>query len=135
MKYLFAFILVLWAQDAVAERGMASYYTSVETRGHRTASGRPLRDHELTAAHRSLPFGSKVRVTNLRNGRSAIVTITDRGPFVRGRIIDLSLAGKRALGMSGLAHVTVERLPTSNCRILPRGKNRWQDCSALGRGF
>jgi rare lipoprotein A len=57
--------------------------------GSKTASGRPLRDHELTAAHRSLPFGSKVRVTG-SNGRSVVVTITDRGPFARGRIIDLS---------------------------------------------
>jgi rare lipoprotein A len=62
-----------------------------------------------TAAHRSLPFGSRVRVTNRSNGRSVIVTINDRGPFVRSRIIDVTPAAAHALGMSGLAPVTVER--------------------------
>jgi rare lipoprotein A len=61
----------------------------------------------LTAAHRSLPFGSKVKVTNRHNGRSIVVTVIDRGPFVRGRIIDLTPAAGRALGFSGLAPVTV----------------------------
>ncbi len=62
----------------------------------------------LTAAHRTLPFGTKVRVTNKQNGRSVIVTINDRGPFVRGRIIDLTPAGARAIGFTGLVPVTVE---------------------------
>jgi rare lipoprotein A len=61
----------------------------------------------MTAAHRSLPFGTKVRVTNRRNGRSVVVRINDRGPFVRGRVIDLTPAGARALGFSGLAPVVV----------------------------
>jgi rare lipoprotein A len=64
----------------------------------------------LTAAHRSLPFGSKVRVTNHRNGKSVIVTIIDRGPFIRGRIIDVTPAGARMLGFSGLVSVTIEVL-------------------------
>jgi len=63
----------------------------------------------LTAAHRSLPFGSKVRVTNRSNGKTVVVTINDRGPFVRGRIIDLTPAAARVLGFSGLARVTIER--------------------------
>jgi rare lipoprotein A len=63
----------------------------------------------MTAAHRSFPFGSHVRVTNRRNGRSVVVTVNDRGPFVRGRIIDVTPAAARALGFSGLAQVTVER--------------------------
>jgi rare lipoprotein A len=63
----------------------------------------------LTAAHRSLPFGSRVRVTNRSNGRSVVVTVNDRGPFVRGRIIDVTPAAARVLGFSGLGQVTVER--------------------------
>ncbi len=92
------------------ERGIASVYTTHESGGHHTASGERLSDGALTAAHRTLPFGSKVRVTNQRNGRSILVLISDRGPFVRGRIIDLTLAGARSLGFSGLAPVTVERV-------------------------
>ena len=66
----------------------------------------------MTAAHRSLPFGTKVRVTNLNNGRSAVVTINDRGPFVRGRIIDVSTGAASVLGMrhSGVARVRVSTL-------------------------
>jgi len=90
------------------QSGVASVYSTRE--GLKTASGARLSDGALTAAHRSLPFGSKVRVTNHRNGRTVIVTINDRGPFVRGRIIDLTPAGARALGFSGLTHVTVERM-------------------------
>ena len=93
---------------AFAETGIASVYSTRE-QGSKTASGRPLNDGALTAAHKSLPFGTRVRVTNKRNGRSVVVTITDRGPFVRGRIIDLTPAGARALGVSGLAQVDVER--------------------------
>jgi rare lipoprotein A len=90
------------------ESGVASVYSTRD--GSRTASGMALNDNALTAAHRTLPFGSKVRVSNRRNGRSVVVTITDRGPFIRGRIIDLTPAGARALGFSGLAPVTVEVL-------------------------
>jgi rare lipoprotein A len=61
----------------------------------------------LTAAHRTLPFGTLVRVTNSRSGRSVVVRINDRGPFVRGRVIDLTPAGARAIGMSGLAPVSL----------------------------
>ncbi|MGA7165289.1 MAG: septal ring lytic transglycosylase RlpA family protein, partial [Pseudolabrys sp.] len=60
------------------------------------------------AAHRTLPFGTHVRVTNKSNGRSVVVRINDRGPFVRGRIIDLTPAAASALGFSGLAHVTLQ---------------------------
>ena len=109
-----AFILAAAALVAVigsarAESGMASHYSTREL-GTRTASGHPLHDGALTAAHRTLPFGSRVRVTNHANGRSVVVTITDRGPFTRGRVIDLTAAGARALGFSGLAHVSVVRI-------------------------
>ena len=92
---------------ASAQSGIASVYSTRE--GTRTASGVRLNDGALTAAHRSLPFGTKVKVTHRKTGKSVVVTITDRGPFVRGRIIDLTPAGARALGFSGLAPVTVER--------------------------
>jgi len=91
---------------AQAQTGLASVYSTREG-SSRTASGIPLRDGALTAAHKTLPLGSRVRVTNLRNHRSIVVMITDRGPFVRGRIIDLTPAGARALGMDGLALVSV----------------------------
>ena len=73
-----------------------------------TASGQQLDPSTLTAAHRSLAFGTKVRVSNRKNGRSVVVTINDRGPFVRGRIIDVTPAAAHALGFSGLASVTLE---------------------------
>lgn len=75
--------------------------------GGRTASGERVSSGALTAAHRSLPFGTMVRVTNTRNSRSVVVRINDRGPFVRGRVIDLTPAGARAIGMSGLAPVSL----------------------------
>jgi rare lipoprotein A len=97
-------------ESQAGQAGIASVY-SVASSSSRTASGRRLSDRGLTAAHRSLPFGTKVRVTNRRNGRSVVVTITDRGPFVRGRIIDLTLAGANAIGMGrGLAPVSVDRM-------------------------
>jgi len=97
----------LYTADAFAQKGLASVYSTES--GNKTASGARINPGGLTAAHRSLPFGTRVRVTNQRNGRSVVVTINDRGPFVRGRIIDLTPAGARALGFSGLAPVTVER--------------------------
>jgi rare lipoprotein A len=88
------------------QNGVASVYSTRD--GSKTASGARMNDHSLTAAHRSLPFGSRVRVTNHRNGRTIVVTINDRGPFIRGRIIDLTPAAARALGFSGLARVTID---------------------------
>jgi rare lipoprotein A len=98
-------MLLAVAPVAKAQSGIASVYAHS---GGRTASGEPVAPGALTAAHRTLPFGSFVRVTNRRNGRSVIVRINDRGPFVKGRIIDLSPAAARALGFSGLAPVTVD---------------------------
>jgi rare lipoprotein A len=76
--------------------------------GERTANGEYAHAHALTAAHRTLPFGTKVKVTNLTTGRSVIVRINDRGPYIKGRIIDLTPAGAEAIGLSGLAHVQLE---------------------------
>ena len=78
--------------------GMASWYGSV-LQGHRTASGRRFDMNELTAAHRTLPFGSRVKVTDLRNHRSVVVTITDRGVLFPERVIDLSWAAAKELQM------------------------------------
>ena len=90
---------------ADAQTGMASWYKM----GRITANGEHFRPMGLTAAHRSLRFGTLVRVTNLRTGRSVVVRINDRGPFVRGRIIDLSMGAARAIGLhkSGVAKVQV----------------------------
>ena len=91
---------------ASAQCGRASWYAL----NSKTASGERMNPSAMTAAHRSLPFGTKVRVTNKRNGRSVVVRINDRGPYVAGRIIDLTPAGAHALGFSGLAPVTVDRV-------------------------
>jgi rare lipoprotein A len=90
---------------ALAQSGIASVYAYD---GGRTASGERASPGALTAAHRTLPFGTMVRVTNRSSGRSVVVRINDRGPFVRGRIIDLTPAAARALGFSGLANVEVD---------------------------
>ncbi|HEX4408252.1 MAG TPA: septal ring lytic transglycosylase RlpA family protein [Xanthobacteraceae bacterium] len=90
---------------ASAQSGVASVYGY---NGSKTASGERMSNGALTAAHRSLPFGTMVRVTNNHTGRSVVVRINDRGPFVRGRIIDLTPAAARELGFSGLANVSVD---------------------------
>src|SRR4029077_19154417 len=92
------------AGAALAETGMASVYAYS---GEKTASGERANPQGLTAAHRTLPFGTQVKVTNKKNGRSIMVRINDRGPFVRGRIIDLTPAAASQLGFSGLAPVVV----------------------------
>lgn len=92
--------------------GKMSYYSVRTNGGSRTASGEPLRDNGATAAHRSLPFGTKVEVTNLNNGKSETVRITDRGPFIAGRVIDVSIGTARKLDFvgSGVAPCRVEVL-------------------------
>jgi rare lipoprotein A len=86
--------------------GMASFYGNES--GSKTASGQRFNQNALTAAHRSLPFGTKLRVTH--GGRSVVVTINDRGPFVRGRVLDLSTGAARAIGLTsaGVGRVTAE---------------------------
>ncbi len=86
-----------------AQTGIASVYS-----GGRTANGEVAAASGLTAAHRSLPFGTMVRVTNTGTGKSVVVRINDRGPFVAGRIIDLTPAAAHAIGCDGLASVTVD---------------------------
>lgn len=93
----------------VAERGqqgMASWY-GPGFHGRKTASGERFNSGALTAAHRTLPFGTKVRVMNKTNGRSVVVRINDRGPYAHGRIIDLSHGAARAIGVSGVTRVAL----------------------------
>jgi len=90
-----------------AKSGLAAIYSY---KGVKTASGEAANPANLTAAHRSLPFGTKVRVTNTRNGRSVVVRINDRGPFTRGRVIDVTPAAANQLGFSGLVPVNLEVL-------------------------
>lgn len=89
--------LTLPARADTGQTGVASYYWQ----GSGTASGERFNANALTAAHRTLPFNTKVKVTNLRNGRSVVVRINDRGPFIRGRIIDVSRAAASELGFTG----------------------------------
>jgi len=103
---LAAVLLVLALRPVHAETGIAAFYG-----GGRTASGEVSGPNGLTAAHRTLPFGTKVLVTNVRNGRTVLVRINDRGPYGRGRIIDLSRAAARELDMIsvGTTRVSVVR--------------------------
>ncbi len=89
-----------------ASSGLASYYSE----GTKTASGERFDPSELTAAHPSLPFGTRLHVTNVKTGRSVIVRVNDRGPFVGGRVVDVSYSAAQALGMvnSGVAQVKVD---------------------------
>ncbi|MGZ3353162.1 MAG: septal ring lytic transglycosylase RlpA family protein [Xanthobacteraceae bacterium] len=86
--------------------GVASFYTE----GERTASGEKFDTHELTAAHPTLPFGTKLRVTNVATGRSVTVRVNDRGPYVRGRVVDVSYSAAQSLGMvgKGVANVKLD---------------------------
>lgn len=96
----------------IFESGKASYYGTDYKTGRKTASGQIYNKNKLTAAHKKLPFGTKVKVTNLNNNKSTVVTINDRGPFVKGRVIDLSVAAATEIGMlkSGVSEVILEIL-------------------------
>jgi rare lipoprotein A len=102
------------SQSTMMETGLASWYGS-RHHGKRTASGEVFNQDKFTAAHRTLPWGSKVKVTNLANGKSVEVRINDRGPFAKGRIIDVSRAAARALDIvgQGIATVRIEWFPAS----------------------
>jgi rare lipoprotein A len=97
---------------AFRQIGVASWY-GPGFHGKRTASGERFDQNDLTAAHRQLPLGSEVKVTNLENGRAITVAINDRGPYIKGRVIDLSKAAARRLGIveEGVAKVRIEATP------------------------
>lgn len=110
------------------EQGSASWYSVRTNGGTHTASGQTLRDEAATAAHKSLPLGTKVKVTNLANGRSQVVTITDRGPYIAGRIIDVTIGTAERLGFvgRGVVPVKVETVGQSSAgtRSSPDDKER-----------
>lgn len=89
--------------------GLASWY-GPGFHGKKTASGEEYNMHELTAAHKTLPFGTKLKVTNVDNGKTIVVRINDRGPYIKGRILDLSFAAAKQLGYTGVAKLKIERL-------------------------
>lgn len=93
--------------DAAAQTGKASYYKH----GARTANGERFDPHGYTAAHRTLPFGTRVLVTNLKTGKSVIVRINDRGPFIKSRIIDVSYGAAKVLGITATGVATVKIVP------------------------
>ncbi len=95
------FLTISTAQ--AAECGRASWYALHS----KTASGERMNPSAMTAAHRSLPFGSKIKVINKSNGKSVVVRINDRGPFIRGRIVDLSKAAAKSIGMISSGHAKV----------------------------
>jgi rare lipoprotein A len=99
-----ATFLIFSATAEAGVVGLASYYKS----GKVTANGERYNPHGLTAAHHKLKFGTKVRVTNVRNGKSVVVRINDRGPFIQGRVIDLSLGAAKVIGLTktGVGKVT-----------------------------
>lgn len=111
LRYLIAAATVFCLSSCarkITETGKASFYAD-KFQGRATASGETFNQHRLTAAHRTLPFGTKVKVINLANGRSVKVTINDRGPFAGGRILDVSKKAARKLGMidAGVASVEI----------------------------
>lgn len=102
--FFVGFLLPVEQSHAAKQCGGASWYSLP---GNKTASGERMNPKAMTAAHRKFRFGTKVRVTNRRNGRSVIVRINDRGPFIRGRVIDLSKAAAGRLGYLSRGHTSV----------------------------
>ena len=87
--------------------GNASWYGG-KFHGRQTANGERFNKHSFTVAHKQLPFGTVIRVTNLRNGKDVYVRVTDRGPFIKGRIVDLSLAAAEAIGFNGRGVIRIK---------------------------
>ena len=104
-----------------AQTGSASWYA---LDGRKTANGERMNSRAMTAAHRRLPFGTRIKVTNLRNGRSVIVRINDRGPYARGRILDVSKAAARRLGFVGRGHTKVKISVLGRSKKKRRAKSR-----------
>jgi rare lipoprotein A len=105
------------APSAAVQTGIASWYGK-PFHGRRTASGEVFNMHAMTAAHRTMPLPTWARVRNPANGREIVVRINDRGPYKPGRIIDLSYAAAKRLGIDGIAPVQVERLPAADAKRL-----------------
>lgn len=118
LVYLLLLQIVLFPAISIAQsgQGKASFYAS-RFHGRKMASGEIYHRDSLTCAHRTLPFGTKLRVTNLENGKEVVVTVQDRGPFVRGRIVDLSKQAAREISMIGDGIVNVQIKPYTEIRV------------------
>lgn len=111
MKSIIVTLLFLFVSNVNAQVCTASFYGVGDGfNGKKTASGKIFNTNSMMVAHRTLKFGTKLKVTNLKNKKSVFVTVQDRGPFVKGRCIDLSNAAKTAIGMGGTAKVSLEVL-------------------------
>jgi len=121
--FLSGMAVVAGSTMATAEPGSAASYTAAASvqsgkaswygpgfHGRRTANGERFNTNDYTAAHKTLPFGTKLKVTHAKTGKSVVVRINDRGPYAHGRVIDLSRASARAIGISGVADITFDRL-------------------------
>jgi rare lipoprotein A len=104
-----AFSMAQVTPAEAGQKGAASWY-GPGFHGRKTASGERFNTHAMTAAHKTLPFGTRVRVTNEKTGRAVVVRINDRGPYAHGRIIDLSQASARAIGIGGVGKVSLSQL-------------------------
>lgn len=111
-------LLCLFASQAIAAEHCVSsvYWLGDGSSGTKTASGERMNDNTLTAAHKSIKLGTYVKVTNRNNGKSVVVRINDRGPFVAGRCVDLTKAAARAISVNGLAPVSVEVVSPASLR-------------------
>lgn len=115
-KSIFVILLLLINTQVQAKHNKPEHHKMVGTaswygprfHGKKTSSGEKFNQNKLTASHKTLPFGTKVRVTNLDNNKSVVVTINDRGPFVRGRVIDLSRYAANQIGIKGLQKVSMK---------------------------
>ena len=110
------------------QRGKASFYSRQAT-GARTSSGERLHHRDFTCAHRTHPFGTLLKVKNLSNGKEVVVRVNDRGPFGRGRIVDLSWGAAKALGMLSQGVVAVEVTPVGKKKVSSKGKGSTSDAS------
>ena len=123
-----AFTIMGFISLHAQQRGKASFYSRQAT-GARTSSGERLRHNDFTCAHRTHPFGTKLRVKNLNNGKEVVVRVNDRGPFGRGRIVDLSWGAAKALGMLSQGVVAVEVTPVGKKKVSSKGKGSTSDAS------
>ena len=123
-----AFTIMGFISLHAQQRGKASFYSRQAT-GARTSSGERLHHNDFTCAHRTHPFGTKLRVKNLNNGKEVVVRVNDRGPFGRGRIVDLSWGAAKALGMLSQGVVDVEITPVDKSKVSSKDKGSTSDAS------
>ena len=123
-----AFTIMGFISLHAQQRGKASFYSRQAT-GARTSSGERLHHRDFTCAHRTHPFGTLLKVKNLSNGKEVVVRVNDRGPFGRGRIVDLSWGAAKALGMLSQGVVDVEITPVDKSKVSSKGKGSTSDAS------